>query len=177
MSTLQARIEEAMRRNPLLSQAEIARACRVKPPSVTDWLNGNTKILRSGTAKFAAELFGCDQNWLALGIGVPNWTNDQHPSEGAKPRGKVAHVLSHPQEHSSQFINWGEILEKAVLPDRFVTAIPDDSMTPRLQAGQHIELATGGTPTAGSGVLVRDGKSRLYFRAYRPGTENNGSTD
>lgn len=72
-SLLRERIAEAMRRHPGLSQADVARACGVKTPSVTDWLNGKTKSLKPEPARRGAVLFGCDQNWLATGTGTPNW--------------------------------------------------------------------------------------------------------
>lgn len=65
MSTLQQRMAEAMQRRPDLTQADIARACGVSTPSVNGWVSGATKSLKPGTARLAAELFGCDQNWLA----------------------------------------------------------------------------------------------------------------
>jgi transcriptional regulator with XRE-family HTH domain len=72
-STLEDRVRECMRRSPALSQADIARATGVKTPSVADWLNGKTKSLKAETARRAAALFQCDQNWLATGVGQPNW--------------------------------------------------------------------------------------------------------
>ena len=74
MESLQARIEECMRRHPHLSQAEIARATGVKTPSVSGWLKGSTMSLKPEPARKGSILFGCDQNWLATGIGQPNWT-------------------------------------------------------------------------------------------------------
>ncbi|MEY2654291.1 MAG: hypothetical protein RLZZ524_1319 [Pseudomonadota bacterium] len=62
-----------MRRNPHLSQADIARACGVKTPSVNDWVSGKTKTLKAETARLAAQMLGCDQNWLANGVGSPGW--------------------------------------------------------------------------------------------------------
>lgn len=73
MRSLKSRLEEAMRRHPHLTQADIARACKVKNPSVTDWLNGKTKSLKPEPARLGASLFGCDQNWLSTGVGTPNW--------------------------------------------------------------------------------------------------------
>lgn len=73
MSTLQQRMAEAMQRRPDLTQADIARACGVSTPSVNGWVSGATKSLKPGTARLAAELFGCDQNWLAIGVGAPQW--------------------------------------------------------------------------------------------------------
>lgn len=85
MKPLKDRLAEAMRRRPELSQADIARACKVKSPSVTDWMNGNTKSMAPEPARLAAQLFGCDQNWLGQGIGVPNWHDTPNPAASPLP--------------------------------------------------------------------------------------------
>jgi hypothetical protein len=72
-SSLQTRIKLCMDRRPGLRPAEIARQCKVKPPSVWGWINGDTKSMSTDTSRRAADLFGCDQNWLATGTGGPNW--------------------------------------------------------------------------------------------------------
>ena len=76
MTLLKDRLAEAMRRHPNLNQADIARACKVKSPSVTDWLNGKTKSLSAAPARLAARLFRCNQNWIGQGIGLPNWEEE-----------------------------------------------------------------------------------------------------
>ena len=70
-----------MLRHPHLKKADVARACKIKPPSVAGWFNGKTKELSAETAKIAAELFGCDAFWLATGHGTPNWKNNQKEQE------------------------------------------------------------------------------------------------
>ncbi len=75
-----------MRRRPHLLQADIARACKVRTPSVADWINGKTKSLRPEPARLGAALFGCDQNWLASGTGTPNWVDEPpQPLNQAQP--------------------------------------------------------------------------------------------
>lgn len=64
-----------MRRNPGISQADIARATGIRPPSVVDWLNGKTLSLRLKPACKAAALFGCDPLWLGEGEGSPRWAD------------------------------------------------------------------------------------------------------
>lgn len=76
MKMLKDRIAAAMRRHPGLSQAEIAKASGVSSPSVSDWLSGKTRTLKNEPARRAAALFGCDQNWLATGIGQPQWRDE-----------------------------------------------------------------------------------------------------
>lgn len=86
MSTLQDRMREAMRRRPDLSQADLARACKVKTPSVADWLNGKTKSLGPEPARLAAKLFGCDRDWIGQGLGAPQWqdSSGKPPKVGVK---------------------------------------------------------------------------------------------
>lgn len=83
MSTLAERIAACMQRNPHLKKREIARACKIASPSVSDWVNGKTKTLKANTALLASQLFGCDQNWLSDGIGEPNWRSADTTFEGA----------------------------------------------------------------------------------------------
>jgi hypothetical protein len=80
-SPLQTRIKLCMDRKPGLRPAEIARLCRVKPPSVWGWINGDTKSMSAETSRLAAVVFGCDQNWLATGAGSPNWRADAGATE------------------------------------------------------------------------------------------------
>lgn len=81
MSELKDRIAEALRRNPHVRPVDLARHCRVSTASVAGWMSGATKTLKAASAKAAAELLGCDQNWLALGVGRPNWRTEGHASE------------------------------------------------------------------------------------------------
>lgn len=52
-----------------LSQAELARAAGVKPPSVHGWLSGKSKFLRGENLLSAARALGVRQQWLATGEG------------------------------------------------------------------------------------------------------------
>lgn len=53
-----------------LSQADLARACRVKPPSIHGWLSGKSKFLRGENLLSAAAALGVSQRWLATGEGA-----------------------------------------------------------------------------------------------------------
>lgn len=66
--TLAERIRAAMKASGV-SQAELARACDVKPPSVNGWLSGKAKFLRGENLLKAARALGVSQDWLATGRG------------------------------------------------------------------------------------------------------------
>lgn len=66
--TLADRLTTAMDRSGI-SQAELARACGVKPPSVHGWLSGKSKFLRGENLLKAAKVLGVSQQWLATGSG------------------------------------------------------------------------------------------------------------
>lgn len=52
-----------------VTQAELARRCNVKPPSVNGWLNGKAKFLRGENLLAAAKALNVSQHWLATGQG------------------------------------------------------------------------------------------------------------
>lgn len=69
MSTLQDRLRQIMAGPPKVSQAALARACGIKPPSVNDWLSGKTKTIEGQNLLLAAEFLGVAPKWLATGRG------------------------------------------------------------------------------------------------------------
>lgn len=72
--TLQQRFIEAVKNSPKKpSQADLARACGVSPPSVNEWLNGNVKSICAQYLLLAADYLEVSPHWLA-GIS-PNMTN------------------------------------------------------------------------------------------------------
>ena len=77
-----------------ISQADLARACKVKPPSVHGWLSGKAKFLRGENLLLAAAALGVNQQWLATGEGPmlpePGETaTHANTSPGPAIRGKV----------------------------------------------------------------------------------------
>ncbi|WP_197328698.1 LexA family transcriptional regulator [Ralstonia syzygii] len=65
---LSERLQLAMKEAGV-SQAELARACGVKPPSVHGWLSGKSKFLRGENLLAAARALNVSQEWLATGKG------------------------------------------------------------------------------------------------------------
>lgn len=97
----------AMDRKPGVRNADLARACKVSTPSVTNWLNGRTKTLKQDSARLAAAFLGCDQNWLAEGVGSPNW-RDAEPTGGSGV--VVSHVARRPTSGREALLRVGLML-------------------------------------------------------------------
>lgn len=68
MKTLGERLREAMR-EPEVTVTELARACGITPPSVSNWLSGKTKQLEGTNLYRAALKLNVSQLWLAEGRG------------------------------------------------------------------------------------------------------------
>lgn len=85
-TTLAERLKIAMAGPPKVTQAALARACGVKPPSINDWCSGKTKALTAGNLLKAAAKLGVRPRWLAEGIGPKN-LDDEYvlPRIGAEP--------------------------------------------------------------------------------------------
>lgn len=81
MTTLSERMKEALEGSGA-SPADLARACQVKPPSVSNWLSGETKSLKASTAIRAAEFLGVNQLWLTEGRGPMRPSSAATKAEG-----------------------------------------------------------------------------------------------
>lgn len=69
MNTLQDRFQLAMEGPPKVKQADLARACGVKPPTVWAWVKGDAKSLEATHLMAAALKLGVRPEWLASGKG------------------------------------------------------------------------------------------------------------
>lgn len=69
MRTLAERLQRALDERPGASQADLARYCRAKGPSVSAWFTGDTKALKAHTLLLAAEFLGVRPRWLLDGTG------------------------------------------------------------------------------------------------------------
>lgn len=63
------RLKLAMAGPPEVKPAELARACGIKQPSVSDWLNRRTKQINGANLLAASELLNVNPWWLADGRG------------------------------------------------------------------------------------------------------------
>lgn len=69
MSTLSDRLKDALAESKL-SQADLARVCGVKAPSVNAWFSGRTKNLRGENLVRIAAALNVNIAWLASGQGA-----------------------------------------------------------------------------------------------------------
>lgn len=69
MNTLQDRFQHAMKGPPKVSQAALARACKVSPPTVHAWVKGDAETLKGENLMNAAKRLGVRPEWLASGKG------------------------------------------------------------------------------------------------------------
>ena len=69
MSLLAVRLRIAMEKKGV-TQAQLARACGVKPPSVNGWITGKSKYLKGNNLLAAARTLDVSQEWLATGEGT-----------------------------------------------------------------------------------------------------------
>lgn len=88
MKTLGERIRLIMDESGL-GVTEIAAIAGIKPPSVSDWLNGKTKTLKAGPALRLSKHFKVNSLWLTEDTGPmreqPNTSKKQDSSVGSEP--------------------------------------------------------------------------------------------
>lgn len=71
-TTLKERLEQALEAmpEPRPTQADLARAAKIKPPSVSDWFTGKTKTLKGETLLSVSALLRVNPTWLNTGRGA-----------------------------------------------------------------------------------------------------------
>ncbi len=86
MRNLAERLALAMRGPPPVTAAELARACGVSKPSVTNWLNGRTRVLKGASLLAASRKLNVNTDWLAAGRGPmrENVVNPSGPSQSVR---------------------------------------------------------------------------------------------
>ena len=83
MSSLAERIADLTSDMKRGWQAQLARACGIKPPSVAAWLSGETKSIDGNNLLVAASFFHVQPKWLQSGIGQK--AADGMPRQEAAP--------------------------------------------------------------------------------------------
>jgi transcriptional regulator with XRE-family HTH domain len=75
MQTLPERIRAIMDKHQC-SKSDIARIAKVKPPSVSNWLDGKTKNLKAAPALRLSRYFKIHMQWLTAGVGPMELADD-----------------------------------------------------------------------------------------------------
>lgn len=83
MTTLADRVKERMKATGL-SNARLAAACEVKPPTAFNWHSGRTKSIQGEPLLRAAKVLGVTPEWLATGKG-PKYPNESSGHSAAEP--------------------------------------------------------------------------------------------
>jgi transcriptional regulator with XRE-family HTH domain len=76
MTTIKSRLNQLSAGRKRGWKADLARACGVKPASVSDWVSGKTAKLDHENIVAAAKFFGVETEWLANGRG-PKFANEK----------------------------------------------------------------------------------------------------
>jgi len=85
MTDFAERLKQAMAGPPEVKPADLARACGIKQPSVSDWLSRRTKQINGANLLAAAELLNVNPWWLATGAG---------PMRSAIPQRELNEIVS-----------------------------------------------------------------------------------
>ncbi|MBL8511886.1 MAG: helix-turn-helix domain-containing protein, partial [Betaproteobacteria bacterium] len=147
-----------------VSQAELARACGVKPPSVHAWMSGEAKSLRGQNLLIAAERLGVSEAWLSSGRG-------QMKTQQGQAMGAAGTMQSIP------LITWTKILDYieaegrytfnddqeylpkppcAAGPKSYAVMMLGDSMAAPggYEEGDYLYVDPDAAPTSGRDVIV-----------------------
>lgn len=124
---LSDRIKLALEKSGI-TQAQLARACGVKPPSVNGWLNGKSKYLRGENLLAAAKALGVSHHWLATGKGLMVEDSDsEHVDAGrstTQPDGShLFYKMAKPPSIRQAFERIASTLAQLSEPDRETIAL------------------------------------------------------
>ncbi|MET3512767.1 phage repressor protein C with HTH and peptisase S24 domain [Pseudacidovorax sp. 1753] len=183
-STLAERMRIALEGPPKRTQAALAKACGIKPPSVSAWLSGETKSVEGTNLVNAAAFLGVNPKWLGEGLG-PMRTGEQTSSsrlaaapqveveEAPTLRSRVAVPLvgevkgGHDGylEETQYPVGVGEgfILYPTSDPQAYALRVRGDSMHPRYRHGEFVVVEPSHEAQPGDDVVVRchDGRKLL----------------
>ncbi len=139
--TLSERIKVAMDRVGMKA-ARLAREVGVKPPSVSNWITGETKSLSGETVVRAAKALGVNPRWLGTGEGpMEEEERDWSDIKGFSQRaalGDGAEAAEWEETHKLKF-RADSLQRKHLRPDTLrVFYGKGDSMLPRIRSGDAI---------------------------------------
>ena len=186
MSQIQDRLAELFPVQPRGLQAEIARVCKVRPPSVSAWFNNPEKVAaidiphaEAICAKYRQDI---NPRWLADGSGdkfveienrpastveetLPIRVGKRVPIVGTVKGGTDGYLdeFQYPVGHGDGYVEYWT-------PDAsaYALRVVGDSMHPRYRAGEYIVVTPSIEAQPGKDVVVklRDGRKLLKELAW-----------
>lgn len=181
MSTLSERLKLAIERADV-SKSDLAKACGVKPASVSDWLSGKSKSMRAPVAQKAAEFLNVSIIWLSTGEGSPELGSNVSP---ARLKLKKIPLITFAQaglltdngqiRDPNVCIDHGDyILVDEDMPDGTLGVIVEgDSMEPEFHEGDVVVIDPDLSPQPGDFVIAKricpySDSVESTFKKYRP---------
>lgn len=185
MTSLADRLQLALSQKPGATQADLARACGVKPPSVSDWFTGATKSLKARPLRLAAQFLGVRPEWLETGqepmrssfvYDIPVAFSRSDPESAPRlsraptlDQG-VAHRMIHGVRDTPPRLYWGDVKNMNNLPREFELELSDNAMANApvpCPQGTVCTFRATAQAQAGEALLVRDKRGEIYFRECR----------
>lgn len=189
MSEHLVRVErlKQLQRERCWTDAELARQVSRKPQQLNSWWT-NERLIGERLARSLEESLKLPRYWLD---DRPEAVPQSETREGAKSYGVAATAVDISRAESEAFpiLKWDQLptmlsLPNASLPtslallDTYVqasraakfVAMPDDSMLPAIQPGDHLLFDPVEAPRAGDVVLVEIPSGELFVRSFRPKT-------
>ena len=175
MDTFAERLRLAMAGPPKIKQVELAAACGIKPPSVSDWLNGRSVNIEGKNLLAASKLMNVRPEWLSKGIGPMRQDSQKQANVETVPASmrRLVPLIS--------WVRAGDLCQaedpyqpgdaEAWLPcpfDRseqaFCLRVVGDSMSPDYREDEYILVDPARQPEHGDDVVVRTPDSTCTFK-------------
>lgn len=171
MKTWNQRLKNALDLDSDLNQNTLAVAVGVKPPTVTDWLNGKIKSLTAENAHAICAVLNIRMEWLLKGK-LPMRPGGKEDKSQLERRGKVP-VISWTKagqwcESPNEF-EPGDAEEWLDCPfphsdGSFYLILIGDSMSPAYQEGEYILVDPNVQAAHGKDVVVRTPSGTYTFK-------------
>ena len=183
MSTLSERILELAAGRPRGWQADLARYCRVKPPSVADWVSGKTKKLDGDNLLRLSEFFSANPVWVSTGKGRKEAITSgiaarQNELDYGNIGEKIPLMGRVPLISAVAAGNWSEQVDNfapgtadhwiattvTVRQHTYALRVEGDSMEPRFPSGAILIVEPEEEARNGSFVIVRQNGADATFK-------------
>lgn len=179
MKTWHERLQEALAARDK-TQAELARHASVKPPSVSDWLNGKTRMLGGKNAAKVCDFLRINHDWLFYGRLPSGLESDAMTAPNVRPAQpdtrRIPVLNKIPAGGPKQIID--DYLMGTGLDDiatdldlgryAFALIIDGASMEPEFKTGDKVIIDPGVKPRPGDYVVAKCNGDEGTFKKYRP---------